>query len=85
MDDVIASIAYQGRARRYSSEPPLAYPWTEAFIVVSRANGALSTIYIPVIPLSVGSKLEHFNAFIFMCNPRRACTGGLRYLSCLHF
>ena len=37
-------IVYQGRAGRYSSEPPPAFPWTEAFIIVaSRADGGLST------------------------------------------
>ena len=32
-------FTYQGRVRRYCSEPPLAFPWTEASKAAKRANG----------------------------------------------
>ena len=32
-------FTYQGRVRRYCSEPPLAFPWTEVSKAANRANG----------------------------------------------
>ena len=46
----ITSIHLPGRVRRYCSEPPLAFPFTEA------SNGGLRTACEMV--LSVGCKLE---------------------------
>ena len=43
-------FTYQGHVRRYCSEPPIAFPWTE----VSKAGTVGQAV--PEIPLSVGSK-----------------------------
>ena len=32
-------FTYQGRVRRYCSEPPLAFPWTEVSKAAQKANG----------------------------------------------
>ena len=32
-------FTYQGRVRRYCSEPPLAFPWTEVSKATRKANG----------------------------------------------
>ena len=48
----------QGRVRRYCSEPPLAFPWTDVSKAAQKGGQA-----VPEIPLSVGSKLElHFRS-----------------------
>ena len=46
VDAVMASIlifTYQGRVRRYCSEPPLAFPWTEVSKAAQKANGGVGS------------------------------------------
>ena len=51
----ILMFTYQGRVRRYYSEPPLAFPWMEVSKAAQKA--------VPDIPLSAGSKLELLSVF----------------------
>ena len=37
----ILIFTYQGRVRRYCSEPPLAFPWMEVSKAAQKANGGL--------------------------------------------
>ena len=48
-------FTYQGRVRRYCSEPSLAFPWTE---VLKLLKGLTVGQAVLEIPLSEGSKLE---------------------------
>ena len=48
-------FAYQGRVRRYCSEPLLPFPRTEVLKLLKRRTVGQA---VPEIPLSVGSKLE---------------------------
>ena len=52
-------FTYQGRVRRYCSEPPLAFPWTKTLELLKRLMVGQA---VPEIPLSIGSKLELLRA-----------------------
>ena len=61
MVSIILVFTYQGRVRRYCSEPPLAFLRTE----VSKAAQRLTVGQaVPEIPLSIGSKLEQLKLLL---------------------
>ena len=44
---IILVFTYQGRVRRYCSEPPLAFPWTEVSKAAQKANeGSGRYVYV---------------------------------------